>query len=333
MSHIKKLFLSILISISIIPFSLPTPTVSALSEFPFIILSQYKTELDIGEQSSIIAFTSTGKKATWKSSDSKIASVNTYGVVTAKKSGIAMITAKIKDAEASCEVSVNKTLIKISKTSASIEHGEILKLSATTSNESKVNWKSSKKSIATVDEYGKIIGIKPGETAITASADGSIATCILTVKLPTLSLSSYSTTLYRGQTAKLSADVSSGIAPIWKTNKKSVATVDVTGKVAAIKNGTAVITATVDGVSETCEIVVQKPEITLNATEVTLKIGSKLIMAANVSSGNVPVWSTSNSNIISVNSKGEVKALQKGKAYVYAIEDGTKARCTVIVTE
>lgn len=331
----KKILISITLSCILLILSLPTQTVSALSSdaFSFVLLSQYKATADIGDELYIIAVTSTGKTPTWKSSNSTIASVNTYGVVTAKKAGTAMITAKIKNAEASCQVIVNKTKITLSKTEASIERGESLKLSATTSNGSAVSWKSSKSSIAVIDEYGKVTGMKPGETMITATADKSSVSCTITVKLPTVQLNNSSLSLYRGQTAKLLATVSSNQTPTWKTNKKSVAIVDATGTVTAIKNGKAIITATVDGVSKTCEVIVNKPEITLNTYEITMKKGESAALTAVVSSGNIPTWTTSNSNLISINSKGKITAHQKGKAYVYASEDGTKVRCTVTITE
>lgn len=335
MSHIKKFLLSILLCIALISLTVPSQTVSALSSssFSFIILSQYKAVVDIGDEIYILAVTSTGKPATWKSSNSSIASVNTYGIVTAKKAGTALVTAKIQNAEASCLITVTKTKVVINTTNASMERGETLNLSATTSNDSAVTWKSSRKSIATVDEYGTVIGIKPGVTTITATADGSFVTCTLTIKSPTIQLNKTTIKLYRGQTAKLFTYVSSNINPTWKTNKKSVAVVDGSGTITAQKNGTATITATVDGVSKTCEVIVLKPDITLSSTELNLKKGARVTITATVSSANSPVWSTSNSNIVSVNSKGEIMALQKGTAYIYAAEDGTKARCTIRVTE
>ena len=334
MSKIKKILLSFLLGLTLILFSAPNLNVAAFSDpLSFVILSQYKAVADIGDEVYLMAITSNGKQPTWKSSDSKIASVNTYGIITAKKAGTAVITAKIKGAEASCQIGVNKTRITISKSEASIEHGVSLRLSATTSNDSKVTWKSSKTSIATVDEYGKVTGVKPGETTVTASADGSSEVCLITVKLPSIQLDKSSITLYRGQTTKLSATVSSQIKPTWKTNKKSVAIIDATGTVTAIKHGTAVISATVDGVIKTCEIIVQKPEITLSAYELTLKKGANATLTATVSSNNTPAWSTSNPNVVTINSKGVITAMQKGKAYLYASEDGTKVRCTVTVTE
>lgn len=334
MSYFKK-FLCSFLCIAFISQSFLNQTVTALafSPIPFIILSEYDVVTDIGDEFYLIAVTSNGKSPNFKSSNTKVASVNTYGLITAKKAGSAVITAKIKDAEASCRIVVNKTKISLSSSKAAIEHGETLKLKATTSNGSQVTWKSSKKSIAIIDEYGLVTGLKPGETTITASADGSSATCILTVKSPTIHLNKSAIKLYRGQTFKLTASVSSNLSPSWKTNKKSVALVDSDGTVKAVKNGTAVITATVDGVSKTCEVIVMKPDISLSCTELTLKKGAKTIITATVSSKNLPQWSSSNSNVVSVNSRGEITAIKKGTAYIYVTEDGTKVRCTIHVTE
>lgn len=335
MSYAKKILLSILLCFTIIltTNSIQSISAKASDSITFVILTQYKATVDIGEEFYIIAVTTNGSLPSWKSSDSRVASVNTYGKVTAKKAGTATITAKVKNAEASCKVTVNKTKVSINTTSASIERGETLTLSATTSNNASVAWKSSKKSVATIDEYGTVTGIKPGETTITASADGSSTTCKLTVKSPTIKLSKTKVTLYRGQSAKLLATVSSGISPTWKTNKKSIALVDETGTITAVKHGTATISATVDGVIKSCEVVVEQPVISLSSAELTLKVGTTATLTATVSSGNAPVWSTSNPNKATIDSTGTITALQKGRAYLYAAEDGVKVRCTLTITE
>ncbi len=335
MSHIRKMLFPVFLSLVLIFVSFPLQPISAkVSDYiAFVLLSKYSANVDIGDEFNITAITSTGKLPTWKSSNSTIASVNTYGKVTAKKAGTVTITAKMKNAEASCRVTINKTKISISKASTSIERGETIKLTATTSNNSQVTWKSSKKSIADIDENGVITGIKPGETTITAYADGSSETCKIKVKAPTISLNQSTITLYRGQKAQLKASVSSGILPTWKSNKKSVAVVDESGSVTAEKHGTATITATVDGVSKSCKVVVKIPTIKLSSSELNLKKGTKSTISASVSSNNPPVWTSSNSNVATVDSTGRITAVKKGTAYIYASEDGAKEKCIIHVTE
>ena len=333
MSKIKKFLLSILLCLSITTLPISTQIVSAGSSMAFIVLSQYKANADIGTEFYIIAVTSNGKLPTWKSSNSKIASVNTYGKVTVKKAGTATITAKINHAEASCKVTANKTTISLKDHKTSIENGDNLILNAKTSNGSVITWTSSKKSVAVIDEKGVITAKKPGKTTITAKADGTEKSFVLTVKLPIIKLSQTKVSLYRSDTIKLSATVSSDIFPTWKTNKKSVAIVDSFGNITAIKHGTATITATVDGRSKTCEVVVKQPEITLSTTELTIKNGQSETISAKVSSGKKPVWSTSNPKVVTINSSGKVTGIKKGKAYVYASEDGIKIKCTIYVTD
>lgn len=335
MSHFKKIIVSIFLSLALILVSLPYQTLSAKASdsLTFVILSSYHTTVSIGDEFYIIALTSNGKQPTFKSSDSKIASVGTYGKVIAKKFGTVTITAKIKNAEASCRVTVKKTRLAISKEKSSIERGETLKLTATTSNNSRVTWKSSKKSVAIVTVTGTVIGLKPSETMITATANGTSKSFNITVKSPVVNLSKKKIKLFRTQSVNLSATTSSCISPTWKTNKKTVAIVDQSGTITALKHGTAVITATLDGVSKSCEVVVIQPTVTLNTEELCLKKGQTASLTATVSSGNQPDWSSSNPNIAVVDSIGNITACGKGKAYIYATEDGIKARCSIHITE
>ena len=164
---------------------------------------------------------------------------------------------------------------------------------------------------------------KPGTTTVTAKVDGTSVNCKVTVKSPTVRLMPSKISLYRREKYKLKVSSTSKTTPVWKTNKKSVATVDETGKVTAVKHGTAVITVTVDGVSKNCEVTVRSPKITFERARVN----------ATVSSGNQPAYSCSNSNVVSVDANGVITAKAAGRSYVYASEDGTKERMTVYVKE
>ena len=80
----------------------------------FIILSKYYNVMDIGDEFQLAAITSSGKKPTFSSNKSNIASVNKYGLIRAKKSGKATITVKSGKAVAYCLITVNRTEIKLS---------------------------------------------------------------------------------------------------------------------------------------------------------------------------------------------------------------------------
>ena len=305
--------------------------VRASSGYGFVVLSQYTATMKTGDEFYLIALTSTGKKARFSSSDSSVVSVNTYGKVTAKKAGNAKIIAKSTNGEAECRITVEKTTIRLNKTRLSLENGETFQRKATTSTGHPVTFRSSKKSVAVISGDGLITAKKPGTTDITVTADKTSVTCSVTVKQPSVKLNRKSATLYRKGTIKLSVQTSSGSTPVWKTNKKSVATVDNRGTVTAVKNGTAIITVTVDGVSRTCEITVKKPSICFESETVTLAPGAHYQTKVTVSSGTTPVFSSSNSTVASVDADGIIHAKETGRAYIYAKEDGTKERITVFV--
>ncbi len=254
--RIRNCIISSFLCFAII-FSNAGTTYASSGYFSFILLSDYSQIMDIGDSFYLIAVPSTCKRVSFKSSNSSVASVNTYGRITAKKSGSATITAKISGAEASCRVTVKKTVITISRTTASLENGDTLRLTARTSNGSSIKWKVNKKSIATISENGTVTAHKPGVATITATADKTTVTCRITVRKPTIRLNKTRITLNPGQSFKFSAIVSSGIVPTWKSSRKSIAIIDDNGWLYAIKSGTTIITAKVDGVSKTCIVTVR----------------------------------------------------------------------------
>lgn len=301
--------------------------------FEIIILSSYKETMKIGQSKLIIAASTGGIDVTWKSSNAKVASVDMYGMVTAKKAGSCKIIAKTKGAEAKCSVVVEKTSITLNTKKVSIENGSTFQMRATTSSGSPVTWKSSKQSVAIIGDNGLVQAIKPGSTIITATADGAKETCTLTVMKPSIKLSTESVKLYRGQKTKLSAVVTSNREVTWKSSRPSVATVDEYGNVNAIKHGEARISARVDGVVRYCVVTVMSPTISLSKTSITLKKGETFDLKAKVSSGVTPTYTCSSKKVASVTDAGVIHAKAKGSCTVTVKEDGAVAKCKVKVTD
>ena len=226
------------------------------SGLAFVVLNTYERTMNIGDEYQLYAVTSNGRKPSFASSNSKVASVNTYGLITAKKAGSAKITVKMRNAEACCRINVNKTMITLNRTSVSIDNGCEFLLKADVSTGHEIKYKSSKRSVATVDENGVITAKKPGDTVITVSADGTSVTCRVKVKRPKVILTQSKATLQCEEELQLAVKTNSRTTPKWKSSRPSVAIVDDRGHVIALKEGKTIITVSVDGVTAKATITV-----------------------------------------------------------------------------
>ena len=128
----------------------------------------------------------TNKNVTWKSSNTKIATVDGNGKVTAVAAGTATITCTAKadkSKSATCKITVTNPAVKVTKlsmnkTSVDLLKGKTvqLKVTVTPSNATNkaVTWTSSNKKIATVTSNGLVKAVGTGTVTITAKAkDGS----------------------------------------------------------------------------------------------------------------------------------------------------------------
>ena len=125
----------------------------------------------------------TGKvgKATFKSSNKKIATVTSGGKIKAKKNGKCTITVKSNGVTMKCKVTVKKPYLN--KKSITLVKGKTAQLKIT-GKVGKATFKSSNKKVATVTSGGKIKAKKKGQCTITVKTNGLTLKCKVKVKNP-----------------------------------------------------------------------------------------------------------------------------------------------------
>lgn len=248
-----------------------------LKEKNGFLLNPVYTPVEAGRYVSDLSFDYADEKS------KNYITIDEDGYVTAKElpSGVSKATAKVKvtakdytDAtkEAYCTVTVVNTEVKVTKITLSqkkisMGSNSKVKLTATVApawaDNTGVNWTLTDESVVDIypnDESSSvyIVAKKIGTTKLTAtSKDGSnkSATCTITVGNPVESVSIKNkeklevSMLTVGKSVKLKADVkaASGKAAntqvTWRSDDKSIATVDNNGKVTAKNPGTVTITA------------------------------------------------------------------------------------------
>jgi len=363
--------LILLLTIAVFPFAcnekeIPTIPVDAIS------INQTSLELEVGQTQKLISTVNpsnaSNRNIYWTSSDQSVATVDNTGKVTALKAGSATITVTTEDGgkTATCKVTVNAKIypvtgVTIDKISVELTEGDVTVLTATVnpSNASNKNvyWTSSAQSVATVDNAGKVTAVKAGASTITVTTEdgGKTATCSVTVKeklypVTGVTLDKTSVELTEGDVTVLTATVNPSNASnrnvYWTSSDQSVATVDNTGKVSALKAGSATITVTTEdgGKTATCSVTVKEKlypvtGVTLDKTSVELTEGDVTVLTATVNPSNASnknvYWTSSDQTVATVDNTGKVTSVKAGSATItVTTEDGGKtATCMVTVKE
>ena len=129
-----------------------------------------------------------------------------------------------------------------------------------------LTWSSSDAAVATVDENGVVTGIGEGTAVITAtSADEVTAEKTVTVFIPAteLSVDTESLSMVEGESYQLSAIVSDNATHDvqWGTNNMNAVTVSADGELTARAPGSAIVTATIDGISSEVFVTVYENQL------------------------------------------------------------------------
>ncbi|PSL34513.1 Ig-like domain-containing protein [Chitinophaga ginsengisoli] len=199
----------------------------------------------------------TNRNLVYKSSNDAIATVDLNGVVTGKAAGTVTITATSAESHFSATktytvIYVPVTALTLDSTSANVFVGSTFQLNPTISPAKASNkgiiWKSSDTTIAKVSVSGLISGIKQGDVIITAtSADNPAITAnanthVANVLATGITLQPSPAIVGEIDTLRVKVDflpANTSIKKVsWNSSNMALATVDSTGLITAIKQGT-----------------------------------------------------------------------------------------------
>ncbi len=216
-----------------------------------------------------------------------------------------------------------------------------------------VVFSSSDPSVATVDMYGNVKGIAPGYCIIyatSASNAGLWKSCTVNVLTPTtIKMDVSRLSLKIGHTASIYAQITpdamlaQGVS--FRSSNPNVAVVSNTGSANATITGVSQGTATIycsaaDGTMATVEVSVGVPAtaVKLSKNYITINTGSQTSLTATVEPANASnpalTWSSSNTNVATVDNYGNITTWCAGYATITATAadgSGVSGKCDISV--
>ena len=278
----------------------------------------------------------------WTSSDESVATVDSRGVVTAVGTGSALITAEsLNGLSDTCQVAVSSVLINYS-----LSTGSAMEMTTAVDPDATAVWTSDDETVATVDSSGKVTAKAPGIAMITVTAGGVSQTCGVTVydqNVTSVKLSRASVDLTvndsLGLTAYVDPDDAVNRDVLWTSSDEDVVTVNSSGTVTAMGSGSATILAQAGWRSASCSVTVTQPvtSVSIDSSAKTLSRNqtaslSATVLPSDATNANV-TWTSSDTDIATVDANGKVIAKNFGFATITAEADGITAVCTVSVVK
>jgi uncharacterized protein YjdB len=249
------------------------------------------------------------------------------------------------------------TNITVNPLSISIVVGDRGQITATIQPVGAINmgilWDSLNQVIATVNSTGLVTGVNVGSTYITAisAGDSTKRTAVLvnvTAPVMQITLNKQSLNLIVSQTAVLTMTITPTTVVNknveWSSSDSSIASVNHTGTVTGVENGTAIISVRSHqgNLVATCSVSVTTPvqTLTISRNKVTLVVGKGIQLFYSFfpqSSTNPSVkWTNSNSKVAQISNSGYISGLSAGSATITATSmenNSLNSSCQVTILE
>lgn len=337
-----------------------TCKVTVTSKLQSISINQSTLEMGKGqtETLSVIympANTTDSKEVTWDSTNKEVATVDQNGKVTAVGNGTTTITATSSVsgvAPASCTVTVTSKLqyIYFDETEMTINKGEtkelVVKYMPEDTTDSKdLTWTSDRPNIVEVDN-GRVEAKAVGTANITANCNGKTATITVEVKNPLtgIEIIGGDIEVLPGQKPTLEVsydqeDTTDSKTIIWSTSAPDIVSISATGKIEALKPGTAEITATCGNIVDTIVVTVLEvpaEKIAFESEKINLnKNGTaetKIIFyPENTTDSKTVEYTSLDPEIADVDENGVITAKSAGTTTITAKAGDLTAECEVTV--
>lgn len=298
----------------------------------------------------------------WRSGASSVATIANDGTVTAMTAGTVIIFATVDGKLASVTLTVRSIAVisvVVAPPTANMFVGDALDLGAQPRDVGGaviagrvIAWTSSDDRIAVVSSSGRVRALAAGQVLITATVDGvhgssAITTQIesvlsVTVDPPALSLlpgtSSTLTPTARGRNGA----ALTGRTFTFVSADPSVASVNSSGLVNALKTGTTSITVSSEGrqvivpitvdLAPVATVTVSLANNTRYVSQTTQATTDMRDASNNILTGRPVVWTSSNSGVATVSTTGVVTAVAPGTANIIASSGGKSGQAQITVS-
>lgn len=343
-------------------FPIEESTISFVDEdVELIVGEEYELELEYSDIKD-------KENVKFSSSNPDIISVNEKGIIKALKDGESIVSASLNEKKIDIKVSAETVIIKEDDPYIEVERIEILsdeinlkssetytiktKVYPTNATNSKIIWETNDTRIATVTDEGFVMARTSGTTYLTAYASNGVSASVtVNVQSPPVNLSSIVLTpsaisLEKGDTYQTKINfipINAFISKVsYTSSNNNIVSVSNSGLITAKNEGSAVVTAKVNGITDSINVNVIKTNtlvdvysIKINKNDFSLKVGEKVALKATITPNNatnkVVTWTSSNTNIVSVDSNGQVEGKNEGSAIITATSTNGK-KSTINVT-